>query len=68
VVSVGSDGTGCACGARGLALQTADWGLTWTARDAGTDSTLRTAAVTAPVEVWLAGDGARVIAGGPAPR
>ena len=66
-VSVGPDGAGWACGERGLVLQTADWGLTWTARDAGTDSTLRAAAITAPGEVWLAGDDGALIAGGPAP-
>ena len=67
-VSVGPDGAGWACGERGLVLQTADWGLTWTARDAGTDSTLRAAAITAPGEVWLAGDDGAIIAGAPAPR
>ncbi len=67
-MSVGSGGAGWACGERGLALQTADRGLTWTALDADTDSTLRTAAVTTPGEVRLAGDGGAVIAGGPAPR
>ena len=67
-VSVGADGAGWACGERGLVLQTADWGLTWTARDAGTDSTLRAAAITAPGEVWLAGDDGAIIAGAPAPR
>ena len=67
-VSVGPDGAGWACGERGLVLQTADSGLTWTARDAGTDSTLHAAVITAPGEVWLAGDDGAVIAGGPAPR
>ena len=67
-VNVGPDGAGWACGEGGLVLQTADWGLTWTARDAGTDSTLRAAAVTAPGEVWLAGDAGAIIAGAPAPR
>ena len=67
-VSVGPDGAGWACGERGLVLQTADRGLTWTARDAGTDSALRTAAVTASGEVWLAGADGAVIAGSPAPQ
>ena len=52
--------------AYGLALQTADWGLTRTARDAGTDGTRRTAAVTAGR--GGAGGGDAVVAGGPAPR
>ena len=70
-VTMGPDGSGWACGERGLTLQTADGGATWTARDAGTDSTLRAAEVTAG-EAWLAGaDGAilvgRPTAGGPTP-
>jgi len=70
-VTMGPDGSGWACGERGLTLQTADGGATWTARDAGTDSTLRAAEVTA-MEAWLAGaDGAilvgRPTAGGPTP-
>ena len=67
-VSVTPDGAGWACGERGLVLQTADWGLTWTARDAGTDNTLRAAAITAPGEVWLAGDDGAIIAGTPSLR
>jgi photosystem II stability/assembly factor-like uncharacterized protein len=59
------DGTGWACGERGLVLQTADGGVTWTPRDAGTDSPLRAAAV-APGEVWLAGAYGAVLAGRPA--
>ncbi len=67
-VSVGADGAGWACGQRGLILQTADWGLTWTPRDAGTDSALNAAAITAPGAVWLAGADGAVLAGSPAGR
>ena len=66
-VRVAADGFGWACGERGSVLQTADAGLTWVARDAGTDSSIQALAAPAPGDVWLAGAGGALIAGG-APR
>lgn len=63
-VTMGADGGGWACGERGLTLQTTDGGATWTARDAGTDSTLRAAGVTAG-EAWLAGADGAILVGRP---
>ncbi len=61
-VSMSAGGSGWAWGERGTALRTVDGGATWTPVDAGTDSSLHAAAVSAS-EALFVGENGAVIGG-----
>ena len=57
-VGMSAGGSGWAWGERGTVLRTVDGGATWTPDDAGTDSSLNDAAVSAAEVLFVGGDGA----------